>query len=148
MGYYQVLKGRYFTHFNPEANNSSFYFYEWQENQKTLGFNICLRDVHSNKLFLLTLSYHILSNYNWEIKYKSSLFGYIKLQETNINVLIDMDYYYIPKANDNIFILEEHENCGDISNHLFSATRYGAPDDYQYRGMMHIHEEQWKIGIE
>jgi hypothetical protein len=140
MGYYQVLKGAYFRDFNPEAYYS---YYNWWFSHNILGFKVYLRDINSNKLFLLTIKNYKLNRFDWEKKDKQSTFGYIKLQETDKDALISMKRYFIPKGDDIIFILGSNGSCGDINNHLFSVNKYGKADSYQYKGWRVIHEEQW-----
>ena len=141
MGYYQILKGRYVTHFNPEADYS--YYQWWWNNEKTLGFELYLKAINTNQLFLLRTSYYVLNKFDWEKEFRQSTFGFIKLQEINKGILDSIERYLIPRDNDVIFILDSNEDCGDISNYLFSVTKYGKPDDYYYKGWLHIHEEQW-----
>lgn len=69
--------------------------------------------------------------------------GYIKLQETDKDVLISMKRYFIPKGDDIIFISESNGDCGDINNHLFGVNKYDKADNYQYKEWKVIHEEQW-----
>lgn len=141
MGYYQILKGRYITHFNHEADYS---YYQWSwDNDRTIGFELYLRNVNTNRLFLLIISYFVLNKFDWEKELRQSTFGFIKLQEINKGILDSIECYRIPKGNDVIFILDSNGNCGDISNYLFSVTKYGKPDDYYYRGWLYMHEEQW-----
>lgn len=105
-----------------------------------------LRNVNTNRLFLLRISYFVLNKFDWEKELRKSTFGYIKLQEIDKGVLDSIECYLIPVGDDIIFILDDNGDCGDISNHLFNVTKYGKPDDYYYRGWLSIHEEQWTWG--
>lgn len=135
-----MLKSAYFANYNPKADYS---YYDWRFNNNPLGFKVYLKDINSNKFFLLTINKYTLNRFDWKKKDKQSVLGYIKLQETYKNVLISMKHYFIPKGDDIIFILESNGDCGDLNNHLFSVNKYGKDDSYQYKGWRVIHEEQW-----
>lgn len=120
MGYYQVLKGRYITHYNHEADYS--YYWWWWDNSKSMGFEVYLRDINTNKLFLLEIGYFVLNKFDWERELRQSTFGYIKLQEINKDVMDSVERFLIPKGDGTISILDNNGDCGDISNYFIQCN--------------------------
>lgn len=149
MAYYEVLKGIDFYY--PDLPEQYSYTYNWINTLENWGFKIYLRNINTNRLFLLTLNDLMEYEFNLELnlrkEYVKSKLCNITLEETNSDVVLNIKDYYIPKDKTNsiIFILEGNSSYGDINNHLFCINQYGNPDSYNYSGWFVIHNQHWEL---
>lgn len=140
MSYYKVLGGYKFTN----SNLPPYYFYIANRYHKLFNFGTCiiLKD-KDNKLYKLRLETTPQETFNPEFDDKnidnSPSISHYTIKPCTKEYLGSISYEPLDKSKDTVFILEG----ADIHNHLFSFSKYGDNDNYNYTGKYKIYSDNW-----
>lgn len=67
-------------------------------------------------------------------------YGIYNIQESDTDVLKNVEFKVKNKSNNLVFISEG----GDINNHLFTCIKYGYEDTYYYTGLVYLNWNMWE----